>query len=294
MIKKIFAKLEAEGIKGFVNAVFHRVMPRCLACYSDCKPFLKGRTGLEIGGPSNIFGRTGLIPVYTVAARIDNCNFGHQTIWEGSITEGNTFHFYKRSAPGNQYVTEATNLSRIASASYDFVLSSHVLEHVANPVKALVEWTRILKEQGLLVLVVPHRDGTFDHRRPVTSLAHLIQDFELQTSEGDMAHLEEILSLHDLAKDPGAGDFNAFKQRSMQNLENRSLHHHVFDTRLAIEVVHHIGLQILCVELFRPYHIIVIAQKPTPMQAVQNDHFRGMHTKPCWLSPFPSDQIPPH
>ena len=30
---------------------------------------------------------------------------------------------------------------------------------------------------GALLLVVPHREGTFDHRRPVTELEHLVADF---------------------------------------------------------------------------------------------------------------------
>jgi SAM-dependent methyltransferase len=294
MIKKIYAIITYQGISGLLNAVFSRVLPRRLKFYKHCKLFFESKTGLEIGGPSGIFRRTGLIPVYTVAARIDNCNFGNHTIWEGKINHGDTFYFYKRRVPGCQYVAEASNLSRIASASYDFVLSSHCIEHVANPLQALAEWTRVLKEEGLLVLVVPHKDGTFDHHRPVTPLEHLIQDFDRQTTEGDMTHLEEILRLHDLTKDPVAGDFPAFKQRSILNLENRCLHHHVFDTRLAVEAVHHMGLQILSVELFRPFHIVVIGQKPKSGQEVQNDRFRGIHTAPCWLSPFPCDRPPNH
>lgn len=294
MINKIYAKFKYQGISGLLNAVFSRVLLRRLAFYKHCKSFFESKTGLEIGGPSGIFGRAGLIPVYTVAARIDNCNFGDHTIWEGKINEGDTFYFDKQRAPGRQYVAEASNLSCIASASNDFVLSSHCLEHVANPLLALAECTRVLKEEGLLVLVVPHRDGTFDHHRPVTPLEHLIQDFDRQTTEGDMTHLEEILRLHDLTKDPGASDFQAFKQRSILNLEKRCLHHHVFDSRLAVETVHHVGLQILSVEVFRPCHIVVIGQKPKPGQEVQNDRFRGIHTTPCWLSPFPSDRPPNH
>jgi SAM-dependent methyltransferase len=291
MIKKISAKLKSEGISGLLRTVSRRVLPLHLTYYQHCRPFFQGKIGLEIGGPSGIFGRYGFLPVYTIAARIDNCNFGNQTIWEGTIKQGATFHYDKRHAPGDQYITEATNLSFITSSSYDFILSSHTLEHVANPLQALSEWIRVLKEQGLLVLVVPHKDGTFDHRRPVTSLAHMIQDFEQQSTEGDMTHLEEILSLHDLTMDPEAGDLQIFKQRSERNLQNRTLHHHVFDTRLAVEVIHHMGMQILAVEVMQPYHIFLIVQKPMRDQEVQNDRFRRTQVAPVWHSPFPSDQL---
>lgn len=293
-IQKIYKKIKEDGVRGLLEVAFRRIFPRRLDCYSNYKIFFEGKTGLEIGGPSSIFNRKGLIPIYATAALVDNCTFSHQTVWEGALTEGSNYHFDSRKVPGTQYIVEASNLDRIASASYDFVLSSHVLEHVANPLQALAEWIRVLKEEGLLVLVVPHKDGTFDHLRPVTPLAHLIQDFELQTEEGDMTHLDEILRLHDLTRDPDAGDLDTFKKRSLKNLENRCLHQHVFDTRLATEVINHMGLKVLSVELFKPFHIVVVAQKLKPEMHAWNEKFMGRGTLPCWTSPFPSDQPPLH
>lgn len=254
------------------------LFPPRLAYYKHSKLFFKDKNGLEIGGSSKLFKRKGLLPVYGIASRVDNCNFGYDTTWEGAIKEGPTFHFDKRRPPGSQYITEATDLHQIPSLSYDFVLSSHTLEHVANPLLALSEWIRVLKENGLLVLVVPHKDGTFDHRRPVTSLDHLIQDFDRKISEDDKTHLDEILNLHDLALDPGSGDFEIFKNRSERNSENRCLHHHVFDTKLTVELINYIGLQILAVEVFRPHHIFVIAKKLPSGNVVQNDAFLGVNT----------------
>src|SRR5690606_22016623 len=42
-----------------------------------------------------------------------------------------------------------------ADASYDFVMASHVLEHVPDDRKALAEIRRILKPGGIAVLPVP-------------------------------------------------------------------------------------------------------------------------------------------
>jgi hypothetical protein len=114
----------------------------------------------------------------------------------------------------------------------------------------------------MLILIFPHKDGTFDHRRPVTSLNHLLGDFANNTAEDDMTHLTEVLELHDFDRSPGVGSIEEFRRRSMLNLENRCLHHHVFDTHLAVEVVNHMGLQLGAVELFHPFHIAVTARKP--------------------------------
>ena len=101
MIKKIYAIITYQGISGLLNAVFSRVLPRRLTFYKHCKSFFESKTGLEIGGPSGIFRRTGLIPVYTVAARIDNCNFGNHTIWEGKINYGDTIFINEERLAAN-------------------------------------------------------------------------------------------------------------------------------------------------------------------------------------------------
>ena len=249
----------------------------------------EGRIGLEIGGPSALFSRRGLFPVYPVAARVDNCNFGRQTVWEGSIHEGRTFEFEPRRDPGFQFITEASDLGQIRDGAYDFVLSSHTLEHLANPLGALAEWSRVLVPTGTLALVVPHKEGTFDHRRPVTTLAHLAEDAERGTTEADRTHLDEILALHDLSLDPGAGDREAFESRSLENEQNRCLHHHVFDTALAAAVVDCAGFQILAVETAVPFHILVVAQK---RGRAENGTFLGPDAPYRTQSPFNMDRRP--
>jgi len=290
MIRRIYRKLSRDGIVITLQQVCRLAFPPQLKHYRYCKPFFQSKVGLEIGGPSGVFGLRGIVPAYRVAARIDNCNFGSHTIWEGVVSEGDTFRFNKRKAPGRQYVVEGSDLRFIETATYDFVLSSHCIEHLANPLQALSEWVRVIKEDGALVLVAPHKEVTFDRRRPVTTLDHLIQDFNKKTDERDMTHLEEVLKLHDLSQDPCAGDVKAFRERSERNFENRCMHHHVFDTRLAVEVVHHMGLQILAVEIIFPFHIVIVAQKLRQGQTVNNERFRGIDSAPCWQSPYLSDQ----
>jgi SAM-dependent methyltransferase len=273
---------------GLIHTVYRHVFANPIVSFDLCRDLITGKIGLEIGGPSAIFRQRGLFPVYPLAARIDNSNFSARTIWEKSLDSG--FQFDRRRPCGKQYFFEATDLSKITANSYDFLLSSHVLEHVANPISALMEWIRVTVPGGMLAIVVPHREGTFDHRRPVTALEHLIADFDRRTSEADTTHLAEILQLHDLSRDPEAGDIDAFRRRAENNLENRSLHHHVFDTALAVELIDYSGLQIIAVEAARPYHIFVVAQKLTDGRIVNNDQFRGSQAAYRLSSPFTTDR----
>ena len=137
------------------------------------------------------------------------------------------------------------------------------------------------------MLVVPHRDGTFDHRRPVTALTHLLEDFEVGRDEGDLTHLEEVLELHDLALDEGIDDREEFVRRCKANAEKRCLHHHVFNTHLVVAMLDSRNLQLLRVVPYAPFHIAVLAIKPPPGEKANNARFLGQ--KPCWKSPFLSD-----
>ncbi len=59
-----------------------------------------------------------------------------------------------------------------ADGSFDFVFSSHVIEHFPDPIRALYEWVRVARRY--VVVVVPHRDRTTDADRPLTSSEELL------------------------------------------------------------------------------------------------------------------------
>jgi ubiquinone/menaquinone biosynthesis C-methylase UbiE len=175
---------------------------------------------------------------------LDGANFGNNTIWEGEISSESGFNYiYGKS--GRQYICDATNLNEIKSNTYDFLLSSNCLEHVANPMKALGEWRRVLINGGHILLVLPNKKSNFDHNRPVTSFEHIIEDYRNNIAEDDLTHLDEILQLHDLSLDPPAGTLEQFKFRSMNNFNNRTLHHHIFDTALMTKMLAHFNFEVI-------------------------------------------------
>jgi SAM-dependent methyltransferase len=290
MLNRIRDVLQNHGTRGALAAIHARLLPARASCLPLCVARVAGRDGLEIGGPSATFAAGGPLPVYPLVGSLDNCNFAASTLWEGDIQQGRTFRFDPRRGPGRQYIAEASHLIEIDSDSYDFVLSSHTIEHTANPLAVLMEWTRVLKPDGALILIVPHKEGTFDHKRPVTPLAHLIDDWQRQTDEGDLTHLPEVLSLHDFARDPRSGSTDSFAARCRRNLELRSLHHHVFDTRLVIDVVDRAGLQIEAVEALWPFHIVCIATRRRDGYPAENDRFRAPHAHHFRRSPFKTDR----
>ncbi len=53
---------------------------------------------------------------------------------------------------------DAQRLRGLDDASFDFVYSSHLLEHLSDCELALKNWWRVLKPGGYLILYLPHRD----------------------------------------------------------------------------------------------------------------------------------------
>ena len=221
--------------------------------------YFTDKVGLEIGGPSAIFGDEQILPVYRLARRIDGVNFSNHTVWEKNIAAGETYE-YTTNKMGYQYILEASDLSAIDSDQYDFILSSHSLEHCANPIKTLKEWQRVIRKGGVILVAVPDRRVTFDWRRRVTTFDHLLMDYEGNVGEDDQTHFDEIMHLHDLSKDIGAKDHEHFRARSLNNYENRCLHHHVFDDNLLKQIFTYIGMKTVYTDSFLP-SLIILTQK---------------------------------
>jgi SAM-dependent methyltransferase len=225
--------------------------------FSAVRPFVEGKKGLEIGGPSGAFQRgLGPLPIYPRVGSLDNCDFSRNTTWKDHEDD---FRFSPDKEPGRSIFCDASNLSCIGDDTYDFVLSSHNLEHFANPVKALYEWKRVIRPGGGLIVLLPDYRQTFDHRRLPTPVDHMLEDWHNRTGEDDLFHLPEILEKHDLGRDPLAGSLDRFTARSLDNFNNRCLHHHVFDEKNSRDLLSLSGFEVLAVELVWPYHIFLLA-----------------------------------
>lgn len=259
-----------------------RRVRRDLSGFSGC--------GLEIGGPSRFFQPGQEFPVYRVARSVDNVNYGKKTFWEGTLEEGKCFRYNPDKDAGQQFICEASDLSSIQDTTYEFVASCHTLEHCANPIKALNEWRRVLKPQGWLALVLPHRAGTFDHRRNVTEMEHLLKDYRLRVTEEDTTHFGEILEKHDLERDPGQKSRADFEKWIVNNFVNRGAHHHVFDPALAITLVDSAGFDVISAEVLMPFHIFILARVTSSSQQEREQNRRRIIQGCCARSPFRSDR----
>lgn len=248
---------------------------------------LRGRHGLEIGGPSRIFSPKGRLPLYDVIDALDGCDFREDTPRRPERRSDEGYRYLPDRPAGTLHLCEAVDLETVEAGHYDFVLCSHVLEHIANPLRALESWGRVTKGNARLLLVLPHREATFDHDRPLTTIEHLVADRLAGVGEDDRTHVSEILALHDLTRDPGHKTTQELEASARSNFEKRRLHHHVFDTALAIRMLGEAGWEVRDVDVMRPFHIALLSAKSSAP-----DHAALLAPDAEWRrrSPFASDR----
>jgi ubiquinone/menaquinone biosynthesis C-methylase UbiE len=252
-----FAKYKFRLIRRFF-------FPKRIANYKLVKNFIKDKHGIEIGGPSKIF--NDIIKIYPIANRVDGVNFSTDTIWEGSIKAGDPYT-YSGLNLGIQYINDATDLSSVKTGEYDYLISSHCLEHVANPIKALKEWNRVIKDGGLMVLVLPDPKFTFDHKRKRTTFEHILGDYNNNTVEEDETHVQDVIDNCDLTRVyllGGNGATIPYDQHVAYCKDNprlRTLHHHVYTDNVVHRMLETAGFKLIATEHFAPFHMIYIANK---------------------------------
>jgi SAM-dependent methyltransferase len=118
---------------------------------------------------------------------------------------------------------DVERLDVFPTSSLDFVIASHVLEHLADPLGFLVAIHRVLRPGGLAIILLPDRRHTFDRTRLPTPLEHLIDDHARGVTQVDDEHIEEFLTLADkeasytIAPDPENRDafYNWHRERSI-------------------------------------------------------------------------------
>ena len=65
---------------------------------------------------------------------------------------------------------------------YDWIIASHVIEHTPDLIDFLINCDAVLKDEGVLALVIPDKRYCFDHFRPITGISSII-DKHLSTNK---------------------------------------------------------------------------------------------------------------
>lgn len=98
----------------------------------------------------------------------------------------------------------------------DYVFSSHCLEHLADPVRALRHWQDRLQPGGVLFLYLPHPDMTYWLPQHCTKHLHAWRPADMARLVADLGFADVIHSERDLAWSFAVVAFNGSHQPGLQ------------------------------------------------------------------------------
>lgn len=128
-------------------------------------------------------------------------------------------------------------LGPVRSEAENFVVASHVVEHVANPLRLIAECYRVLAPGGLLLILVPNRLRTFDAGREPTRLSHVVDEYRSHVTRVELGHVREFL-LHTGELTLGGGTADRLRrQRQLRWHRQRSIHAHCWDEPAFFELL---------------------------------------------------------
>jgi predicted SAM-dependent methyltransferase len=88
-------------------------------------------------------------------------------------------------------VDDGEVLATVDDGSQDFVIANHFLEHTGDPIGTIGNHLAKLRPGGVLFYAVPDKRYSFDFRREVTTLDHLIRDHHEGPAVSRREHYDE-------------------------------------------------------------------------------------------------------
>ena len=194
--------------------------------FAVTQPFLRGR-GIEIG--------PGVYP---------------QSIPEGVYRE--CFDVRTRSELALHFGVPETSCPEVYPLSAfssrfpqgaDFVIAHNVLEHFPDPIGALIQWNRMVKEDGYVIISLPDsRSCQEDRDRVRPTFEHMLMDYLFERDGRTFESREHVYSFmfgwNDSGNYRGIDKTTlAFFAHQQANAEYNDLHWHAFDRDLGMKVI---------------------------------------------------------
>ncbi len=131
-----------------------------------------------------------------------------------------------------QIIDDGEKLSSIPDSSQDFVIGNHFIEHCENPVGAIRNMLRVLKNRGIIYVSIPDKRYTFDVDRAITSTEHIVEDYEQGPARSKKSHFEEWTRI--IGKTP-----EEHVQEQVNSLfeTEANIHYHVWTQTEILEMV---------------------------------------------------------
>ena len=128
------------------------------------------------------------------------------------------------------FIDDGEKLATFRDELQDFIIANHFLEHTQDPIGTIKRLLQVLRPLGILYLAVPDKRFTFDVGRPLTTLDHLVRDYQEGPEWSCESHFREWVEIVSQIPD-GARDAAVRELMEM----NYSIHFHVWTAATLLE-----------------------------------------------------------
>lgn len=176
IIQKASLVIEVVGVESDIFIGVHEVLNR-----SDVINLCKG-TGYELGpGP-----KPQVLP--NQSTKVNYVEQSNPEDWERLYGIDAKLEIDK-SLWEHYQVGEAHNIPANEN-SLDFIFSSHVVEHLANPLGHFKYWSSLLKKNGVVVAVIPDAKSCKDYIFELSTISELEEEFSNEDMHASLKHYE--------------------------------------------------------------------------------------------------------
>lgn len=164
------------------------------------------------------------------------------------------------------YVCDANDLTSLWANSQDFIIANHVFEHLKNPLKSLQSRYFILKNNWIVFLTVSDKRKTFDKHREITSLDHIVDDYNNPSDKKDFDHFLQFapISLEEKFKKNNFTYDEIEKEAGKLLKINYSIHYHVFLENIVRDIIEYW-------DKHKIFHFFIIDKKSTTNIKLDNE-----------------------
>jgi SAM-dependent methyltransferase len=211
---------------------------------------------IEIGGPTILFQSSMIL--YNILKSVDGINMKKLDFdWPWPYLQKEYYYYGERK--GTQFEGDASDIDKLnIDKKYDIIITSHLIEHIANPIKALKSWKKLLKDDGHILSILPNKNEFWDKVREYTTIDHMIEDYKNDIGEDDMTHYEE-----NLMSNKSNRDYKKYSVLSKDNFRTRFLHHHCFNDQNTKEMFEYAGYNTIYCFVYEkdPLQIVYFGKK---------------------------------
>ncbi|MDQ8728355.1 methyltransferase domain-containing protein [Bradyrhizobium sp. LHD-71] len=107
--------------------------------------------------------------------------------------------------------------------SADFVVAHHVIEHIANPIRALSGWLEMIRDEGNLFLSLPNEKNGCEAQRLPTPFSHVLDDYVFDRDEDHFDSKLHVPHFINQWEHFQPGGFHYSKDRNLKHYVEASL-----------------------------------------------------------------------